>query len=776
MKPYVLVVDDSLTIRMDIQGALADSGFEVGPCRDLAQARAAIERRVPALLVLDVVLPDGEGLAFLRELRSDDRTARVPVMLLSGEAEVADRIRGMSAGADEYVGKPYDRAHLVARAHALARRATPARKRATPRVLVIDDSATFRAVMREKLERAGYDVELAATGEQGLLLAAAARPDAIIVDGHLPGIDGATVVRRLRTDVALRATPCLLLTASEVTDELGALESGADAYALKTDDLDVVVVRLGALIRRAPVSPRRPSGTSLLAPKRVLAVDDSPTYLHALGNELQSEGYDVVLAKSGAEALDLMAAQRVDCVLLDLVMPDLGGKEVCARMKESPAWRDVPVVLLTAHDAREAMIEGINAGADDYIAKTSGFEVLRARLRAQLRRKHIEDEVRRQRELAVRRETEARFQRLVHSSIVGIAVGDPAGVIRDANDMFLGMLDHDRAALAEGTLSWSSLTPAAWSDADRRALDELKRTGSVAPYESECFKRDGSRLPILKGLVLLEDGASVVAMLIDLTGQKAAEQRLRKYAVELERAKERAEQVSRLKSKFLASMSHEFRTQLNGIHGISELLEQDIAGPLNETQREYVGYVLASGRHLLALVNDVLDLSKVEAERMELAREWSAVSELVDSTIALVKPLADKREIALSTEVASSLPPCFADPTRVRQILYNLLSNAIKFTPPGGRVRVDAAQRDTFIEIGCEDTGIGIAEADVPRLFREFERIDTSGVEPVEGTGLGLALTKRLVELHGGRVSVSSQPGKGSRFAFTLPCVREDSD
>jgi DNA-binding response OmpR family regulator len=383
MKPCALVVDDSLTVRMDVGDALQAAGFEVALCENLAKARQALTERPFALAVLDILLPDGSGIDFLRELKAKPSTAALPVMLLSSEAEVRDRVHGMHAGADEYLGKPYDVSRLVSRARALAQAREKRDGQPKSRVLVIDDSATFRAEIRAALEQADFLVEEAASGEEGLGLAASARPDAIVVDGVLPGIDGITVVRRLKSDSALRGTPCLLLTAAEGRkEELSALEAGADAFLKKTDDLEVILARLSALVRGAVRSVDESS--SLLGPKRVLAVDDSATYLGVLGRELQLEGYDVVLASSGEEALELLRAQPVDCILLDRVMPGLSGEETCRAIKASKVWRDIPLVMLTAQDGRDAMIEGINAGADDYIAKSADFDVLKARLRQRL--------------------------------------------------------------------------------------------------------------------------------------------------------------------------------------------------------------------------------------------------------------------------------------------------------------------------------------------------------------------------------------------------------
>lgn len=202
--------------------------------------------------------------------------------------------------------------------------------------------------------------------------------------------------------------PCLLLTASEEPGvEIGALEAGADAFVRKDEDVSVILAKLTAMLRSAGAPVDDLSTASLLAPKKILTVDDSETYLQELADALRSDGYEVVLARSGEEALRLLAVQPVDCILLDLLMPGIGGQETCRQVKAFPATRDIPIIMLTALEDREAIIQGLGAGADDYIAKSNDFEVFRARLRAQIRRKQIEDENRRIREQLLRRELEA---------------------------------------------------------------------------------------------------------------------------------------------------------------------------------------------------------------------------------------------------------------------------------------------------------------------------------------------------------------------------------
>jgi two-component system, NtrC family, sensor kinase len=413
MSRTVLIVDDSLTVRMDLADAFSESGFETHLCSTLTAARDALGRTNPDVVILDLLLPDGDGIELLKAIRADQSRTTV-VILLSTEAEIKDRIRGLQTGADEYVGKPYDSSYVVAKVRELLyeRRRSVSRD---PTILVIDDSASFREELRLALEHAAYLVATAPTGEDGLRLAASHRPSAILVDGVLPGIDGPTVIRRLRLDAALRDVPCLLLTASEgMNAELGALDAGADGFVRKGDSFEVILARLAAVLRRAGVRAGADETRSVLATKRILAVDDSPTYLDELSEALRDEGYDVICAKSGEEAIDLLAVQAVDCILLDLLMPGLSGQDTCHRIKAAPTVRDVPLIMLTSLDDREAMLQGLSAGADDYISKASEFEILKARVRAQIRRKQFEDENRRIREELLRTELEASEARAAH--------------------------------------------------------------------------------------------------------------------------------------------------------------------------------------------------------------------------------------------------------------------------------------------------------------------------------------------------------------------------
>jgi signal transduction histidine kinase len=227
------------------------------------------------------------------------------------------------------------------------------------------------------------------------------------------------------------------------------------------------------------------------------------------------------------------------------------------------------------------------------------------------------------------------------------------------------------------------------------------------------------------------------------------------------------ETASRHKSEFLANMSHELRTPLNAVIGFSEVLQDRLFGDLNDKQAEYVADIHASGRHLLALINDILDLSKIEAGRMDLQITPFALSDLVQNSVALSRERATREGIALGLEVDPGIGVIEADERMLKQVLFNLLSNALKFTPRGGHVAVNAHAVGDDVVVIVRDDGVGIAPADQARIFEEFQQVGTAHLQ--EGTGLGLAISRRFIELHGGSLRVESEPGHGSTFTFTLP-------
>ena len=238
---------------------------------------------------------------------------------------------------------------------------------------------------------------------------------------------------------------------------------------------------------------------------------------------------------------------------------------------------------------------------------------------------------------------------------------------------------------------------------------------------------------------------------------------------EIEDKSHQIEAANRHKSEFLANMSHELRTPLNAVIGFSEVLIEKMFGEINPKQEEYLQDILSSGKHLLSLINDILDLSKIEAGRMELEVSAFDLPVALDNAVTLVRERAWRHGIALAVTVDPGLGRFVGDERKIKQVLLNLLSNAVKFTPEGGKVDVSAARANAMVEISVSDTGIGIAAEDQEDIFEEFRQVGGDYARKREGTGLGLTLARRFIELHGGRVWVKSEVGKGSTFTFSLP-------
>lgn len=341
-----------------------------------------------------------------------------------------------------------------------------------------------------------------------------------------------------------------------------------------------------------------------------------------------------------------------------------------------------------------------------------------------------------------------------------VAITDARGKITYVNDKFVAISKYSREELLgqDHRIINSGHHPKAFI----RELWGTITSGRVWKGEIKNHAKDGSFYWVDTTIVpfLGDDGEPIqfIAIRADITERKHFEESL--------------QEANRMKSEFLANMSHELRTPLNGIIGFTEFLIDEKPGPLRPKQQEYLGDVLNSARHLLQLINAVLDLAKVEAGKMELHPETFPVCKAVEEVTAVIKSIAHKKHIAVGIEVSDGLDAVTLDQHKFKQVLYNLLSNAVKFSDEGGQVDIHARRLDPHrLEVQVRDTGIGIKTEDISRLFTEFEQLDSGTARRFEGTGLGLALTKKIIEFQGGRIGVQSEPGEGSVFTVILPVM-----
>ncbi len=302
----------------------------------------------------------------------------------------------------------------------------------------------------------------------------------------------------------------------------------------------------------------------------------------------------------------------------------------------------------------------------------------------------------------------------------------------------------------------------------------LPQKATFDNYEVEHdFTTIGKRIMLLNARQI-ERGMGkkriILLAIEDITERKEIETGLEKAHEDLKELAAELNRTARTKSEFLANMSHELRTPLNSINGFSEVLYDETFGPLNEKQKKYVNNVLTSGKHLLLLINQILDMAKVEAGKMTLSLSGLPMKSLLHEISLLVADMVSKKKIEMLLEIADDLPNIEADELKVKEIIYNLLSNAVKFTPEGGEIGMRAKKAGSEIEIVVWDTGVGIAPENMEKIFEGFFRVDTPYSRVTEGTGLGLPLSKKLVELHGGNLSVESEGlDKGTSVRFTLP-------
>ncbi len=361
-------------------------------------------------------------------------------------------------------------------------------------------------------------------------------------------------------------------------------------------------------------------------------------------------------------------------------------------------------------------------------------------------------------------EQEAIMRATLDSAIEGIMIVDNKRQVIAVNKRFAEMARLPESELKQRdqrVLAAVAVRSVKTADSMLARIDGMQETDGTLRDEIELI--DGSVIDWFSAPVRTPDGTQVarVGFFRDITAERHAHQ-------QLEQAREAAEAASKAKSLFLANISHELRTPLTAVIGLADLLllERD---PLVDRQREYLDGIASSGRHLLALVNDVLDLAKIEAGKQELTLRSIPVHEAIEEGMTAISPLANARGVSLEPATRNDVPNVRADRVRLRQILYNLISNAVKFTDYGGVVRVRARQDGDRVAIAVSDTGVGIAPADLSRLYRSFEQLKLPSGDRPGGTGLGLALTKRLVEMHGGTIDVESELGVGTTFTVRIP-------
>ena len=529
----------------------------------------------------------------------------------------------------------------------------------------------------------------------------------------------------------------------------------------------------------------------------ILLVDDRPENLLSLEALLEPLGHGLGRASSAEEALRRVLAGDFALILLDVMMPGTDGYEAARLIRQREKSRSTPIIFLTAlgEDRRHATL-GYESGAVDYMFKPLDPDLLRAKVAAFVELYQNREQLawlqrRRYADLAIQ-ESEERFRLVQKATNDVIWDWDLVGDTIRWNEMAHHVFRVLPGEIPEDVRWWHEHVHPA--DRDRvltgiHAVIQGEGDGHSWSDEYRFRLGDGSYISILDRGYVARNGAGepvrMIGAMQDVTQRTRARAEAEAAREAAERARADAEAASRAKGDFLATITHELRTPINAIVGYTELLELGLAGPVTDAQRTHLGRVRASSEHLLALVNDVLDISKVEAGELTVVREECPVAPVVNAALVLVRPQATAKHITLLEEGEDPGSIRYVgDEYRVRQILLNLLSNAVKFTESGGRVAVRCQTVDRpaantrlagagpWTSVVVEDTGIGIPSDQIARIFDPFVQAEAGHTRTRGGTGLGLTISRRLARLMGGDLTVESRPGAGSTFALWLPSAR----
>ncbi len=557
---------------------------------------------------------------------------------------------------------------------------------------------------------------------------------------------------------------------------------------------------------------------------KILVVDDAPNLQFAASRLLEGAGYEVSCASSGAECLEKAREWSPDIVLLDIVLPDMDGVEVCSKIKSDPELKNIFVILCSGNRiSTDDKASGLESGANDYIARPLANREFLARINALVRLKRAEDSLNKSsKELALRN----RIAEAFFTSPVDEVFGEVLDVVLEYFESTAGIFGFLNG---NGDLVCPSLTREVWDKCEmdcKEILFERETWGdtcwgkTLKEKKSHLINKTSDtpegHIPIHRIMLSpilfhnqvvgilqianrktdyeqedqdsLENIAVYIAPILKAFLDRIEYEKKQKKTLEdLKRAKEQAETANIAKGKFLTNMSHELRTPLTSIIGFAEVLIDQHFGDLNPKQEKFARNIATSGEHLLALISDILDLSKVEAGRMEIELSRVNIHNFLQRSIGIVKKDAEKKKVKLGLTASKTLGEVevWLDRVKFKQIMYNLLSNAVKFTEGGGEISVSAEfvpcsqiplsdevrnKYSRFIKVSVADTGIGIAPEDMERIFDEFYQVKGGIIGKTPGTGLGLPLTKSYIEMQDGRIWTESPgAGKGSLFVFILP-------
>jgi CheY-like chemotaxis protein/anti-sigma regulatory factor (Ser/Thr protein kinase) len=529
------------------------------------------------------------------------------------------------------------------------------------KILVVDDNPTNIKVLTQTLQEERFNIFEASNGKIALDIAYKACPDLILMDVMMPEMDGFEACRRLKADNTTSDIPIVFITAKTAVDEIEeGFSLGCEEYITKPFQIDEVCNRVRTHLFLGNQKKKKEffqgEDASSVAGMTVMIVEDNPVNLTVLIKTLESLEVSITMAPNGKIAVDLAPRVQPDLILLDIMMPEMNGFEVCRILKADVSTQSIPIIFVSAKNLSTDIEKGFHLGCIDYIPKPFCYSEVQARVTSQLKLRKI----------FVQR------------------------------DSYIKQLEDAKTELRENFLERTSV---------------------------------------------------------------------------LQEEKEDAVQANRAKSEFLARMSHELRTPMNAVLGFSQLMTMDLGKEDRlDLQKSNLSHIRKAGKHLLELINEILDLSGIESGKIKIKEQEIKLSTIIEEkVIPIISPLAAGRKLSLINEVSNdSNFFVLCDPLRLAQILINLMSNAVKYNKDEGTITLSAHRTsEEMILVSVTDTGPGIPKEKQETIFAPFYRLEKHRAE-VEGAGIGLTITKRLVELMDGKIHLDSVPGVGTCFSFEL--------
>jgi len=653
-------------------------------------------------------------------------------------------------------------------------------------IIVVENETDARVTMCRMLEDAGYKVIGLKRGIDALGIIGRSPFNAVITDIRLPDVGGLEILE-LAKEMNPDAAVIMMTSNASVETTVDAVDHGAYAYFVKPINPDELKTTIANALKQQRLS---------LENKRLIeSLQHSRRLLSEANEELRNE---ITERKQAEEALkqstERLHTLREEAPVI-ICIADLKGKVTYVNKKFEETtgysreevlgknWLKFDVfhkktIKLLLNRIREKL-KGMSPSPMEIPFKRKDGEWIWISGIGELLREHskpvgiqiIATDIteRKQLEEALR-ENEEKLRLMFESAGEGIVVIDLDNKILDVNQVAVRMHGYDSR---EELIGRSALDLSAEEDRARASSNTRRRLeeGLRGAIEYTLLRKDGSKFPAEVNMATIRDAHGIpigfIGIFVDITERKRIEK-------EIQEKNEELAEASRAKSEFLAHMSHELRTPLNVIIGFSELMMDELPGEVNEEQGQCLSDIWGSGQHLLSLINDILDLSKIESGKMELKLRNIALPSVIESLRREIMPVIGKRKQSLDVEVEEGLPLVRGDKVKVRQVLLNLLSNAAKFTPDGGKLKVEAIRNGDWCQVSVVDRGIGIKKEDQEKIFEPFSQLDDLQAEGKGGTGLGLTLARQIIEKHGGRMWVESKYRKGSKFSFTLPLATAD--